>query len=624
MTTSANSKISFTWDLHYTCNYRCPYCWWDGRWLELAKKNRYCSVEELLKPWMNIYNRYGPAHIELLGGEPFLYPNFKQLVKELSQMHTIGITTNLSVKVADLVKETDRSKVSITGTFHPLFANFDDFLRNAVILKEDGRNNSVWYLAYPPQIKLMNYYKEKFNARGIKLAAMTFWGIHKGIAYPQGYTAEEKAFLKPFLGEREGEKFQLEAKKTKDRLCRAGQIYASIKSDGEVYRCGGSSAEFIGNFFNQGFKMLDEPLPCRSESCPCNEWAFLLVEKELGEVKSEQMQSSLGSFTVENIEKKYVSKKPVLIDRKKIPPHRVFFTWDIHYGCNYQCTYCNTPKATDSADSWDRDRMKVAYPSLERMIEIWRDIYERYGSSEIHITGGEPFVYPNFIELITQLSKIHTLEIITNLSSDVEKIIKSVTAERVRIGTTFHPEFADLKVFLKKHMMLRERGFETWVNYVAYPPILQKMAQYKSEFDKLRISFNIQPYLGFYEGKEYPAGYTDSELIYLKQCYDDDHIVNKKTIEWKTGSEHRNMKDGLCRMGQMYAKIYPVGDVYRCCANGSAKIGNLFDGSFELSNEPLPCECDHCFCWRCMLVAQENNWAQHWVIPQQTACKDES
>jgi MoaA/NifB/PqqE/SkfB family radical SAM enzyme len=372
----------------------------------------------------------------------------------------------------------------------------------------------------------------------------------------------------------------------------------------------------MGNFFDQDFEMLDKPMPCKSQSCPCNEWAFLLVDQKKQQAEPQKPKFNMGSFIVETIEKKDTPKAPILIDRTKIPPHHVFITWDIHYGCNYRCTYCNTPKSSDSPDKWDRDRMKVAYPGLEALIEIWKDVYRRYGSCEVHITGGEPFVYPKFIEFIRELSKIHTLEIITNLSCDVEKIIKNVTADRVRIGTTFHPEFADLKKFLDKHMKLRESGFETWANYVAYPAFLKDMPGYKSEFDKLGIYFYMQPYLGFYEGREYPAGYTDSELAYIKQCYDDEDIVNKKTIEWKTGVKQRNLKGKSCRMGQMYAKIYPVGDAYRCCADGCAKIGNLFDGSFELYNDPLACDSEHCFCWRCMTVGQENNWAQHWVIPQ--------
>jgi MoaA/NifB/PqqE/SkfB family radical SAM enzyme len=608
-----SGQISFSWDIHYACNYRCPYCWFNGIWPKLAKQNKYLPLEELIEIWSKVYKNYGAVRILILGGESFIYPNFQELIKELSKIHFVEITSNLSVKLGDLIREMDPSHISITGTFHPLFANFDNFIKNALILKEKGMSDRIWYLAYPPQIKLLQYYKEKFDKYEIPLSVMTFWGEYNGIKYPQGYTQEEKNIFMPYLGNREGEKFQLEPKEVKGKLCHAGQRYAVIKADGLVYRCGENYFRSIGNLFNDDFKLLDEPLACESEFCPCNEWAGLLVNEEKPIEPRKEENDSIRLPSAIETEPAEIKKG---IDRSSIPPKRVFLTWDIHYGCNYNCSYCNTPKPWNPPGSWDRNRDKVAYLEANRWLKIWEDIYRRYGSCEIHITGGEPFTYPSFLELIRDLSKMHTLEIITNLCSDVNDIIATVTADRVRIGTTFHPEFADLEEFLKKHLILREHGFDTWANYVAYPPQLDKMAQYKKEFDKLGISFNIQPFMGYFQEREYPMGYTDSELSYLKGCYDNDDIVNKKTVEWKTGSGQKNTKGKPCRMGQMYAKIYPIGDAYRCCANKAEKIGNLIDGTFKLLEEPLPCESEHCFCWRCMIEGEEDNWSQHWVIPR--------
>lgn len=333
--------------------------------------------------------------------------------------------------------------------------------------------------------------------------------------------------------------------------------------------------------------------------------------------KEEEEKIGNSNFIIVDIEPKSTKKKEITIDRTKIPPYYVFITWDIHYGCNYDCTYCNTPKSYQPLDMWTfRDRKKVAYPGVKKWVDIWKDIRARYGSCEIHITGGEPFVYPDFIELMKELANIHTLEIITNLALNVDDIINNVTPDRLRIGTTFHPEFADLNEFLEKHKKLRAHGFETWSNYVLYPPILEKVPQYKVRFDELHIPFNMQPYLGFYKDKEYPMNYTEEELSFLKKCYKDDDIVNRKTIEWKTSQPKRDMKNYNCRMGQMYAKIYPNGDAYRCCANKVAKIGNLIEGTFELENEALPCDGEHCFCWRCMIEGEDDKWKQHWVIPK--------
>lgn len=274
-----NNQISFSWDIHYVCNYRCPYCWCEGKWQELAKLNRYLSVKEWVKYWSNIYTNYGKVTIEILGGEPLIYPNFNDLMKAISSIHTIRITTNLSTDIEDFIKQVDASNVKISPTFHPLFAEFDSFVKKAIILKENGFTDYVIYLAYPPQIKQISYYKERFGLAGLALSVMTFWGDYNDITYPDGYTEGEKEIIGIHLGKRGNAEFQLEPRRMpKGRLCRAGQKYAVIQANGNVIRCGGSGLnESIGDFFDENFRLLEEAMPCNAEYCKCNEWAFLLV-----------------------------------------------------------------------------------------------------------------------------------------------------------------------------------------------------------------------------------------------------------------------------------------------------------------------------------------------------------
>ncbi|MFA5388669.1 MAG: hypothetical protein WC312_02815 [Candidatus Omnitrophota bacterium] len=272
------SRVSFSWDIHYKCNYRCPYCWWHGRWQDLSKFNKYPAIKELVGYWTNIYRKYGPAHIEVLGGEPFIYPGFNELISELSKMHTLGITTNLSVDIGDFSCRIDPGRVKVMPTFHPYSADFDSFLIKALLLKQKGFSESVYYLAYPPQIKFINFYREKFTASGINFLVTTFWGRYNDTEYPAGYKDEEKAAIEGVLARRCNEEYQVTPKKDfKGKLCNAGRYYGGIHPDGKVVRCGGSGLdEAVGNFFDDNFALFDKPLPCAADSCKCNEWAFLL------------------------------------------------------------------------------------------------------------------------------------------------------------------------------------------------------------------------------------------------------------------------------------------------------------------------------------------------------------
>jgi pyruvate-formate lyase-activating enzyme len=274
-------EISFSWNIHFKCNYRCPYCWFHGQWQTFSKYNHSFRLEEIVKSWKDIYEKYGTVHIDILGGEPFLYPGFLEIVKELSQTHSINISTNLSVNIERFVAEVNPLRVKILPSFHPLFADLDDFFKNLSLLRGHGFQLSVSYLAYPPQLKLLEFYKEKFKSMSFSLGVKSFWGQYNGKEYPRDYTDEERKMIAIDIGSRAGEQFQIKPRKIKKgSLCRAGQIYAVIQADGKVQKCGMDDFNgSLGNFFEGTFKLLKSPCVCNSEHCPCNEWAFLLIEK---------------------------------------------------------------------------------------------------------------------------------------------------------------------------------------------------------------------------------------------------------------------------------------------------------------------------------------------------------
>jgi MoaA/NifB/PqqE/SkfB family radical SAM enzyme len=280
-------KIVFTWDIHLDCNYRCPYCWFHGKWGEVKHQNKYLSADELGRYWQRIYDKYGRVLITVAGGEPLTYPGYQDVFVTLARMHDIEITTNLSLPAGELRNFADRLKednVRISGSFHPLFADISEFVEKVKILDSMDMLGGVLFLAWPGQLNKLSEYKEIFTGEDIKMNILTFWGSYEGGKYPDSYSDEEKNMIEMDLGKREGEQFQLAPKITKGKLCNAGHKYAVIHPDGEVFRCGGGGVEAenvpIGNFFDDNFQLLDVPQPCHSRICPCNEWAFLLMEEK--------------------------------------------------------------------------------------------------------------------------------------------------------------------------------------------------------------------------------------------------------------------------------------------------------------------------------------------------------
>lgn len=271
-----NRSLYFTWDIHYKCNFRCPYCWFYTGWAEAARRNIYLKPEEWIVHWGNIYNKYGLVHIEITGGEPFIYPHFIQLVKELSRIHTVKITTNMSGDIETFVKEISPERVNLDLNFHPLFADADEFLKKVLLLKGAGFKAGVCYLAYPPQMKQMDGFRRRFEEAGINFALAAFWGEYRGRRYPEAYTEEEKELIRPFLGEIDRVVYHLNAQSPKGKLCNAGYKYAVVQADGNVVRCGQIADKFIGNIMDKDFHLFEKPVPCEAEACPCNEYINLI------------------------------------------------------------------------------------------------------------------------------------------------------------------------------------------------------------------------------------------------------------------------------------------------------------------------------------------------------------
>jgi len=160
-------KVRFTWNIVYDCNYRCSYCFFNGKWEEYGKRNIYLSVDEWMKHWNRIYERYGCCFILITGGEPFIYPNFIELIKKLSQIHyPINISSNASGDLGAFVEQINPERLSLSISFQPEFQNLENFLQKAKFLRMNKFDGCINFVAYPPFLKDLRDYVNKFKSIG--------------------------------------------------------------------------------------------------------------------------------------------------------------------------------------------------------------------------------------------------------------------------------------------------------------------------------------------------------------------------------------------------------------------------------------------------------------------------
>jgi hypothetical protein len=226
--------------------------------------------------WGRIRDKYGEVKIEIVGDEPFIYPHFIELIQELSVLHLVKITTNLSGNIERFVQEISPQRVELDLNFHVLFIDLDTVMKKTLILKKAGFKAGICYLAYPPQMHKIKYLSERFQEEGINFALAAFWGEYAGKQYPAAYTEEEKDILRPFLGDLSRRMYHLNAQSPRGKLCNAGYAYADIQADGNTVRCAQLGHKSIGNITDKDFSLLEKPLPCAADTCPSNEYENLV------------------------------------------------------------------------------------------------------------------------------------------------------------------------------------------------------------------------------------------------------------------------------------------------------------------------------------------------------------
>ncbi len=280
-------RLCFSWDLWYGCNYRCSYCWWEmeNLWADLAKRHKILPPEEWVAAWKRVRDRHGEARLDVLGGEPLLYPRAMELWRGLASIHRLLITTNLSPsigKIREMMDSVPPERLHLNASFHPQFASQDEFLEKLLLLHSRGYEPGVLFVTWPPIVADMPKYAAVFGKWRLPFTPMVFQGRWEGKTYPESFGEEEKRIIGTFIGnagvEKEDElKYRLLRDSTLGKPCHAGRAYANVKGDGSVFRCGQDAFGHkpLGNLFDDRFGLFENAEPCPYDKCSCLEFKYI-------------------------------------------------------------------------------------------------------------------------------------------------------------------------------------------------------------------------------------------------------------------------------------------------------------------------------------------------------------
>lgn len=279
------------WKPGTICNYRCSYCYphdHDGKY---KWPKTYDKLIEFATEWRGD----APLTLDILGGEPTLWPKFQEFCHDLynsSTSFTKIIFSSNGSRSLRYWKEFDAPVSSLGLSFHPEHASIEHFL-NIIELLHEKYQIWVYLMLVPPYLdtikKLFNELK-RFKVNASVMSVVSISESHSGVVGndPEYEKFAADAFLK------QSEIFNGVPYKTyitdgietkpiniqhlintkqdafKDWNCYMGKDTLNILPNGDVYGSSCASGPCYGNIFSQEKIVIpDDPFRCPHDFCGC-------------------------------------------------------------------------------------------------------------------------------------------------------------------------------------------------------------------------------------------------------------------------------------------------------------------------------------------------------------------
>lgn len=277
--------------------------------------------------------------------------------------------------------------------------------------------------------------------------------------------------------------------------------------------------------------------------------------------------------------------------------------WHLLNTCNYRCGYCFF-----TADTLGDKLQMHASP------QQWQSAFDATDFTWLlHMTGGEPSIYPLFAELCEALTKRHFISMNSNLSRPLQSFVERVDPSRVSfINAGFHFEERERRsgnaIFLENARLLRSKGFPLLVSIVATPSALARFEEAADILAQAGIVPIPKILRGSYNGQRFPEAYTEPDRDRFRKFA---ALAQESYREMLNTSGHPSIDmfsdihllygqpsftGQLCEAGRRFVNIGPKGDVIRC--GGPTVYGNVLAGTFKRAKRAKPCNTGGCvyFC----------------------------
>lgn len=272
--------------VHNVCNYKCSYCndyHRDGSYRWSDDWSPYVNLIDQLK------QRNQNLYIEVLGGEPTVWPRFQEFVDTISDDQVfVEYATNAS-RTLRYWEQFKTQRAFVFLSWHHEFADDDHFFKVAEIMQHKA-SVSVPLMIVPENFERARQLYERLSTLSIECTPKFTRTSINGTSYFE-YTDEQKQWIqtthynkmKPFGIDWEiprnlhfdGKKIKFMdvldqgLHKFKGYTCTAGIKRLMVEPNGNIKRCTKNVGGSLGNILTGSYTLPDDPIVCDYAACPC-------------------------------------------------------------------------------------------------------------------------------------------------------------------------------------------------------------------------------------------------------------------------------------------------------------------------------------------------------------------
>ena len=273
-----------------------------------------------------------------------------------------------------------------------------------------------------------------------------------------------------------------------------------------------------------------------------------------------------------------------MLNEVKIPENYNYIAAFLTMRCNLDCSFC----LNKSGNTFNRTIFSEM--SGSEWLEGLNRINSRPGVP-LTLCGGEPFMHPDFIEIVKGIAPSLEIDVLTNLQwgkKGIDRFIENIDPERINrnskyppIRASYHPEQMGVgEKLIDNAKRLKNAGFNVGIYSVQFPSpeTLQAITQMQFRCADSGILFRVKDFTGRFSGKDdsgedFSITYGDYSKYPGSAFSETSRKCLCKTSELLIGTDgsvyrcHRDLYASGGSVGSIVSSQFQIEDIFRNCDN---------------------------------------------------------